>query len=133
MSRVRSRVGRSKELLLSLEVERERWQRQSQAFGAQTVSLAGNAAVSSTFLAYMGMFDQEIRETLREGLLNFLEKVRVPVMADMVLAGIKCNTFEITSAFPFRHQYFNHFLLFCRVSIKARRSSLLESTWSARR
>lgn len=85
---MRSRVGRSKELLLSLEVERERWQRQSQAFGAQTVSLAGNAAVSSTFLAYMGMFDQEIRETLREGLLNFLEKVRVPVMADMVFAGI---------------------------------------------
>lgn len=88
MSRVRSRVGRSKELLLSLEVERERWQRQSQALGAQTVSLTGNAAISSAFLAYMGMFDQEIRESLRGGLLNFLVKVRVPVMADMVLAGI---------------------------------------------
>lgn len=87
MARVKSRVARSNQLLLSLEGERERWGRQSEAFGAQTVTLVGNSTIASTFLAYMGMFDQESRGTLMESLRIFLRKFEVSVLDDIVVAG----------------------------------------------
>ena len=95
MARVKARVGRSTQLLASLEGEMTRWSRQADAFGAQVGTLIGNAVVSSTFLAYMGMFDQETRESLREKILVFLRRAKVPVQEGLVASGNDINIYKV--------------------------------------
>eukprot|EP00961_Rhodomonas_salina_P047837 642507-Rhodomonas_salina.1 len=76
---VKDRVQRSTSLLQSLMGERDRWQRQTDAFGEQIATLVGDVLLSSVMLSYLGMFDQEMRTTVVNQVLNRLQAAKIPV------------------------------------------------------
>ncbi|KTW31656.1 dynein heavy chain [Pneumocystis jirovecii RU7] len=61
MSHVQQKVDRSLKLLNSLSSERNRWELESQSFDDQIDTLAGDVLLSSAFLAYLGIYDQQVR------------------------------------------------------------------------
>ncbi|KAG5439721.1 hypothetical protein PCANB_000003 [Pneumocystis canis] len=61
MNNVQQKVDRSLQLLDSLSSERNRWELESQSFENQLDTLAGDVLLSSAFLAYLGIYDQQAR------------------------------------------------------------------------
>ena len=94
MSNVTAKVERSSQLLEDLMGERERWQRQTEAFGGDLASLVGNVMLSSALLVYMGMFDQETRAALLSKLRSHLAACRIRAKDDLSLADYLCAADE---------------------------------------
>lgn len=61
MQKVKSKVDRSTSLLQSLSEERGRWEFQSKNFETQMSTVIGDVLLSSSFLAYIGFFDEHFR------------------------------------------------------------------------
>jgi dynein heavy chain 1 len=78
MAIVKYKVQRSTTLLQSLLGERERWQQQTSTFGDSLSTLVGNVVLSSAFLVYLGMFDQETRASLRQHICASLVDAKIP-------------------------------------------------------
>ena len=55
------KVDRSMSLLKSLSIEKDRWEKTSDNFKTQMLTLIGDVFLSSAFLAYGGYFDQHRR------------------------------------------------------------------------
>ena len=72
MSRVQTKVERSLRLLGSLSSERSRWADGSKLFDAQLRTLVGDVLVAAAFLAYGGLFDQQLRKAMKDDWLNHL-------------------------------------------------------------
>ena len=64
LENVQSKVDRSIALLASLAIEKERWEGSSETFRAQMATIVGDTLMSSAFLAYVGYFDQQYRQSL---------------------------------------------------------------------
>ena len=72
MSRVENKVTRSVKLLNSLSSERTRWELGSQSFETQISTIVGDVLIAAAFLAYSGLYDQQIRKVMREDWLEQL-------------------------------------------------------------
>ncbi|KAL7268764.1 dynein heavy chain [Rhizina undulata] len=72
MSRVQFKVDRSVKLLDSLSSERTRWEDGSRSFETQIGTLVGDVLVSSAFLAYSGLYDQQYRKAMLDDWLQHL-------------------------------------------------------------
>ena len=94
MSKVTDKVQRSSKLLEDLLGERQRWQRQTEAFGEDLEALVGNVILSSAFLVYFGMFDQETRTALFNKLSVHLAASGIRVKDDLTLADYLCAADE---------------------------------------
>jgi len=62
MGAVQTKVSRSKKLLSSLDIEKERWEQNN--LREQMVSLVGDVLVSAAFITYAGFFDYRARQEL---------------------------------------------------------------------
>lgn len=80
MSRVQFKVDRSVRLLDSLSSERIRWESGSKSFESQITTLIGDVLVAAAFLAYGGLYDQQLRKSMIEDWLHHLS-----------LSGIACK------------------------------------------
>ena len=72
MSRVESKVDRSVKLLESLSSERTRWEDGSKSFERQISTIVGDVLIAAAFLAYGGLFDQQLRKSMVEDWLDHL-------------------------------------------------------------
>ena len=72
MSRVQFKVDRSVKLLDSLSSERTRWEGGSKSFGWQTETMVGDVLVAAAFLAYSGLYDQQLRRAMTDDWLEQL-------------------------------------------------------------
>ena len=72
MERVQYKVDRSVKLLDSLSSERSRWEEGSRSFEIQIGTIIGDVLVSAAFLAYSGLFDQQLRRTMIDDWLDQL-------------------------------------------------------------
>ena len=72
MERVQYKVDRSVKLLDSLSSERSRWEEGSRSFETQIGTIIGDVLVSAAFLAYSGLFDQQLRRTMLDDWLDQL-------------------------------------------------------------
>ena len=81
MSRVESKVNRSVKLLDSLSSERSRWEEGSKSFETQIGTIVGDVLAAAAFLAYSGLYDQQLRKAMLEDWLN-----------QMALSGIVYKT-----------------------------------------
>ncbi|KAK4697502.1 dynein cytoplasmic 1 heavy chain, partial [Lecanoromycetidae sp. Uapishka_2] len=81
MSRVEHKVTRSVKLLDSLSTERSRWESGSKSFETQISTVVGDVLVAAAFLAYSGLYDQQLRKAMLDDWLDQLG-----------LSGIKYKT-----------------------------------------
>ncbi|KAL9102708.1 MAG: hypothetical protein Q9163_002170 [Psora crenata] len=72
MSRVESKVNRSVKLLDSLSSERSRWEEGSKSFETQISTIVGDVLVAAAFLAYSGLYDQQLRKSMLDDWLSQL-------------------------------------------------------------
>ena len=72
MSRVESKVNRSLKLLDSLSAERTRWEEGSTSFETQIGTIVGDVLVAAAFLAYSGLYDQQLRKAMLDDWLGQL-------------------------------------------------------------
>ena len=72
MSRVESKVNRSVTLLDSLSAERTRWEEGSKSFETQIGTIVGDVLVAAAFLAYSGLYDQQLRKAMLDDWLGQL-------------------------------------------------------------
>jgi len=72
MSRVESKVNRSVKLLDSLSSERTRWEQGSKSFETQISTVVGDVLAAAAFLAYSGLFDQQLRKAMLDDWLGQL-------------------------------------------------------------
>lgn len=72
MSRVESKVNRSVKLLDSLSAERSRWEDGSKSFETQISTIVGDVLVAAAFLAYSGLYDQQLRKAMLDDWLRQL-------------------------------------------------------------
>ncbi len=72
MSRVESKVNRSVKLLDSLSAERTRWEQGSKSFETQISTVVGDVLAAAAFLAYSGLFDQQLRKAMLDDWLGQL-------------------------------------------------------------
>ena len=73
MSRVEHKVNRSVKLLDSLSSERTRWEIGSKSFETQISTIVGDVLVAAAFLAYGGLYDQQLRKAMLEDWLGQLD------------------------------------------------------------
>ena len=78
MSRVETKVNRSVKLLDSLSSERSRWEEGSKSFEIQISTIVGDVIAAAAFLAYSGLYDQQLRKAMLD---DWLEQ--------LTLSGIK--------------------------------------------
>ena len=64
MSRVEKKVDRSVKLLESLSAERSRWESGSKSFETQISTIIGDVLIAAAFLAYSGLYDQQLRKAM---------------------------------------------------------------------
>ena len=74
MARVQFKVDRSVRLLDSLASERMRWESSSKSFESQITTLIGDVLVAAAFLAYGGLYDQQLRKAMVEDWMQHLEQ-----------------------------------------------------------
>ena len=85
MARVESKVNRSVKLLDSLSAERSRWEDGSKSFETQISTIVGDVLVAAAFLAYSGLYDQQLRKAMLDdwlgqlGLSGISYKMHYPV------------------------------------------------------
>lgn len=72
MSRVETKVNRSVKLLDSLSSERTRWESGSKSFETQINTIVGDVLVAAAFLAYSGLYDQQLRKVMLDDWLGQL-------------------------------------------------------------
>ena len=72
MSRVGSKVNRSVKLLDSLSSERSRWEEGSKSFETQIGTIVGDVLAAAAFLAYSGLYDQQLRKSMLDDWLGQL-------------------------------------------------------------
>ena len=72
MSRVESKVNRSVKLLDSLSSERKRWEEGSKSFETQISTIVGDVLSAAAFLAYSGLYDQQLRKAMLDEWLGQL-------------------------------------------------------------
>ena len=72
MSRVENKVDRSVKLLDSLSAERTRWESGSKSFETQISTIVGDVLIAAAFLAYSGLFDQQLRRAMVDDWLDQL-------------------------------------------------------------
>ena len=72
MSRVENKVNRSVKLLDSLSAERTRWESGSKSFETQISTIVGDVLVAAAFLAYSGLYDQQLRKAMVDDWLHQL-------------------------------------------------------------
>ena len=72
MSRVENKVNRSVKLLGSLSAERTRWESGSKSFETQISTLVGDVLIAAAFLAYSGLYDQQLRKAMVDDWLDQL-------------------------------------------------------------
>ncbi len=72
MSRVENKVTRSVKLLDSLSAERTRWESGSKSFDTQLSTIVGDVLVAAAFLAYSGLYDQQLRKAMIDDWLDQL-------------------------------------------------------------
>ena len=72
MSRVEHKVNRSVKLLDSLSAERSRWESGSKSFETQISTIVGDVLVAAAFLAYGGLYDQQLRKSMLDDWLGQL-------------------------------------------------------------
>ena len=72
MLRVEHKVDRSVKLLDSLSAERTRWESGSKSFETQIGTIVGDVVVAAAFLAYGGLYDQQLRKTMIDDWLGQL-------------------------------------------------------------
>lgn len=72
MSRVETKVNRSVRLLDSLSSERTRWESGSKSFETQIGTIVGDVLVAAAFLAYSGLYDQQLRKAMLDDWLGQL-------------------------------------------------------------
>ena len=72
MSRVENKVNRSVKLLDSLSSERTRWESGSKSFDTQISTIVGDVLVAAAFLAYSGLYDQQLRKSMVDDWLGQL-------------------------------------------------------------
>lgn len=72
MSRVENKVNRSVKLLESLSSERTRWESGSKSFKTQISTIVGDVLVAAAFLAYSGLYDQQLRKAMLDDWLEQL-------------------------------------------------------------
>ena len=72
MMRVESKVHRSVKLLDSLSSERTRWEEGSNSFEAQISTIVGDVLSAAAFLAYSGLYDQQLRRAMLDDWLGQL-------------------------------------------------------------
>eukprot|EP00457_Paulinella_chromatophora_P000017 gb/GEZN01000017.1/.p1 GENE.gb/GEZN01000017.1/~~gb/GEZN01000017.1/.p1 ORF type:complete len:4783 (-),score=794.37 gb/GEZN01000017.1/:118-14466(-) len=64
MEEVQTKVERSMSLLENLNVERLRWENDSTSFQEQISTVPGDCLLASAFIAYIGWFNQQVRQSL---------------------------------------------------------------------
>ena len=64
MARVEKKVNRSVKLLESLSAERSRWESGSKSFETQISTIIGDVLIAAAFLAYSGLYDQQLRKAM---------------------------------------------------------------------
>jgi dynein heavy chain 1, cytosolic len=74
MARVQFKVDRSVRLLDSLASERMRWETSSKSFESQITTLIGDVLVAAAFLAYGGLYDQQLRKAMIEDWMQHLAR-----------------------------------------------------------
>jgi dynein heavy chain 1 len=74
MTRVQFKVDRSVRLLDSLASERMRWESSSKSFESQITTLIGDVLVAAAFLAYGGLYDQQLRKAMIEDWMQHLAR-----------------------------------------------------------
>ncbi|EMR09626.1 hypothetical protein PNEG_02210 [Pneumocystis murina B123] len=79
MSHVQQKVDRSLELLNNLSSERNRWELESQTFEDQLDTLAGDVLLSSAFLTYAGIYDQQARLDIQAEWKNQLQSLNISI------------------------------------------------------
>ena len=72
MERVEFKVDRSVKLLDSLSSERSRWEEGSKSFETQIGTIVGDVMISAAFLAYSGLYDQQLRKAMIDDWLEQL-------------------------------------------------------------
>lgn len=72
MSRVENKVNRSVKLLDSLSAERTRWESGSKSFETQISTIVGDVLIAAAFLAYSGLYDQQLRKAMVDEWLHQL-------------------------------------------------------------
>ena len=72
MSRVENKVNRSVKLLDSLSTERTRWESGSKSFETQISTIVGDVLIAAAFLAYSGLYDQQLRKAMVDDWLDQL-------------------------------------------------------------
>jgi len=80
---VQDKVDRSMSLLKSLSIEKERWEKTSDNFKTQMLTLIGDVFLSSAFLAYGGYFDQHRRTNLFTTWSLHLETANIAFRPDL--------------------------------------------------
>ena len=88
MSRVEFKVDRSVKLLDSLSSERSRWEDGSKSFETQIATMVGDVLVAAAFLAYSGLYDQQLRRAMTD---DWLEQ--------LTLSGIKYKEHYVITEF----------------------------------
>ncbi|KAI1728166.1 dynein heavy chain and region d6 of dynein motor domain-containing protein [Ditylenchus destructor] len=83
LTSVEQKVARSIQLLTSLRVEADRWQKGCDGFSQQMETLVGDALLSAAFLAYSGYYDQHLREILFEKWSDHLKSAQVIYRSDI--------------------------------------------------
>ena len=74
MSRVENKVNRSVKLLDSLSAERTRWESGSKSFETQISTIVGDVLIAAAFLAYSGLYDQQLRKAMVDDWLDQLSQ-----------------------------------------------------------
>ena len=80
---VNKKAVRAEALLSSLEQEKDRWNRTSEAFDRQMSTLIGDALLAGAFLTYCGAFDHRMRRELLAEWSLALDSLHVPSQPDL--------------------------------------------------
>merc|ERR1719193_2506289 len=83
LKQVQEKVDRSVALLKSLGAERERWEAGSETFSSQMSTIIGDCLLTSSFMAYGGYFDQQMRHNLFSSWCQHLSQAKISFRADL--------------------------------------------------
>merc|ERR1719193_2940621 len=83
LKQVQEKVDRSVALLKSLGAERERWEAGSETFSSQMSTIIGDCLLTSSFMAYGGYFDQQMRHNLFSSWCQHLSQAKISYRADL--------------------------------------------------
>lgn len=82
---MQSKVQRSKDLLMNLSQEKNRWEESSMGFKNQIGTITGDCLLSGGFLTYVGFFDHYHRQTLLNLWKKLFENLGIKFRFDMSL------------------------------------------------